>query len=722
MGVKRCFILMVIGLVALGTGKNAEVRADRPSLWLNADELARLSKEIKTVPWKRALYEAAERDKTFMGGGGYKPNAERWLKREIEIPARSGHYHNFFCDDGNELTCPQDLKPHPEGYSCPVCGRVYKGEKYDACVRWKLHNQLAVAAFDMAFVYAIEGDERYAAKAAEILLKYADAYPGPHTSHTDGGIMYQSLCEAVWVIPLACAYDFIFDSEALSPGDKVRVEGKLFKPVAQGLVKVGTHGNWGSWHLSAVGVIGYAIRDQALIDYAVENFKLQIANQLGDDGLWPESVHTYHFYPLGAFLYLAEAALHNGTDLYNWEAKPGKSLKSMFIVPLSYMYPDFRLPAINDGWFKSYLPLHQYELAHARYIDPVLGWALEEGYRQRKASRAGLWALLHGRPLDHEFKAPDRHSVNFPVLGIAVLRSPGENVMTFDYGPHLGHGQADKMGVTLFANGKLLAADYGTPGYGSRVVGYYRSTPGHNTVVVDGKSQQYTSERRLTEFGGGETFEVAEAETEQAYPGVLHKRAVIRIGENFIISDHLTSKSEHTYDWFLRCEGDLDIGLKALSELALLNYEYVQEKAQYRTDGDWDARWNLGEQGLALFMLGEGSSLVTAARCPAETAARTVPLVIARRTGKSVEFLAALVPCKGESDVKCSLADGLVKVEHDGLVDWVYVGKKSPGSPLQTDGKYAFVRIGDGEPVLGAVIGGETVSWRGRVVQITPKD
>lgn len=447
MSEKVILSIIIILLVSI-SGEALTLSNERPSVFLSGQELSRLRKEVKTIPWKRDLYEKDFGRQIFLGGSGIKSTADYWLNREIEIPERSGHFHNFFCEDGNMLELPADLKPKAEGYKCPVCGRVYKGEKYDGAVRWRAHNQIAVAAFNLGLTYALEGDIRYARKAAEILTKYADAYPGPHTSSTAGGIMYQSLCEAVWVIPLAAAYDLIYES-GLSEAEKTKIETKLFRPVAEGLRNMGIGGNWGSWHLSAVGVIGYSIKDKELIQYALDSFKSQIEKQLGDDGLWPESVHTYHFYPLNAFLYLAEAAFHNGTDLYNWQPKPGKSLKAMFTAPLSYAYPNFQLPAINDGWFKSFLPLNLYELAYARYGDPILGWVLKQGYESLKTPRTSLWALLHGRPLDKDFPKPKFSSINFPVLGIAILRSVTGNMITFDYGPHLGHGQPDKMGITL---------------------------------------------------------------------------------------------------------------------------------------------------------------------------------------------------------------------------------------------------------------------------------
>jgi len=713
--------LMLVGaLIELPGEASPGGSTDRPSVLLNARELARLRDELDTIPWKKALYEEDEGSRVFIISSGIKPNAERWMGRHVEIPARSGHYHNFFCDDGTRLPFPEDGKPKSEGYQCPACGRVYKGEKYDGAVRWLAHNQLAVAAFNLALVYAIEGDKRYAVKASEILTKYAGAYPGAHTSPTQGGIMYQSLCEAVWSIPLACAYDFIYDSGTLSADDKAKVEEKLLKPVAEGLKNMGIHGNWGSWHLSAAGVIGYAIRDEALIAYAVESFKSQIANQLGDDGLWPESVHTYHFYPLNAFLYLAEAALHNGTDLYNWEARPGKSLKSMFLAPLNYMYPNFALPAINDGWSERYLAFYQYELAYARYGDSEIGWALREGYRRSNADRAGLWALLHGKSLDSDFAEPHLRSINFPVLGIATLRSQGGSMLTFDYGPHLGHGQRDKMGITLFANDRVLVADYGTPGYGSAVLRWYVSTPAHNTVVVDGRSQKPTKERRLTYFDGGKTFEAAQAETEEAYPGVLHQRTVIRVDDYFVVVDQLSAEEEHTYDWFLRCEGELLVALVPGREPAP-DYKFVEERQTFTAAGKWSAKWTADDQGLGLFMLDGAPSLVVAGECPAETAARTVPLIITRRTGKDAVFTSVLYPYRGRLRVVCTLVDGLVKVEHRGLTDWIYTGSGGQRSPMRTDGKFALVRTLHGKPILVSMMGGQTLEWQGNVVLSGPQ-
>ena len=312
-----------------------------PFVLADSGELAVVRSELTSSGWRASLYRA-DPGLGFSGAArGLRSNADRWLKRDIVIPARGGHYHYFFCDDGTRLQLPNEPKFVSGPYRCPACGRTYAGERYEGALRRTVHAWLAQAARDLALVYALEQKPEYAAKAAEILLKYAEAYPGPHTSAVAGGIQYQSLCESMWVIPLAQAFDLIYP--ALTEPERTKI-ARLLETVAGGLRICGTRGNWGSWHLSAVGVVGYATGNRELVAWATVEFKRQIRDELGDDGLWPESVHTYHYFPLNAFVAFAEAAWHAGEDLYRWEAKPGKSLRAMFTAPLDYAYPDLRLP------------------------------------------------------------------------------------------------------------------------------------------------------------------------------------------------------------------------------------------------------------------------------------------------------------------------------------------------------------------------------------------
>ena len=576
-------------------------------------------------------------------------------------------------------SCPRTSASCPGPYKCPKCGKLYAGEKYEGALRRVVHGWLAQAALDLALVSVIEHKPDYAAKSAEILLKYADAYPGPHTSTTAGGMIYQSLDEAMWIIPLAQAYDLVYGQ--LQASDRAKIE-KFLRTAAEGIQRCGVKGNWGSWHLSAVGVVGYAIEDDALVGWATEQFKRQIRDQLGDDGLWPESVHTYHYFPLLAFVQFAEAAWHAGVDLYHWEGKPGKSLLAMFSAPLAYAYPDLRLAAINDGWFEAFVPAGLYELAYCRTHDPHFGWVLANGYKAKmvpagvapvggqNSGRDGLYAFLFGGEIPARVAPPSTASTNFPVLGICVLRSTNGSMMTFHYGPFLGHGHRDKMGVTLFANGKLWLADYGTPGYGAAILPWYQSTLAHNTVVVDGKKQEATKETRAKLWLGGEDLEAAESETVEAYPGVVHSRMVVRVGDYFIVVDRLRSEAEHSYDFYLHSEGKLSLdGGQANSRPVASPSRWIESAAALKAQAAISGDWSEGGRGVGFWLSGSSAVTPIVAQCPAETGSRKVPLLMGRQTGKTAEFVAVLFPYQGKCTLSVERRGDEIIIEHDGFRD-----------------------------------------------------
>src|SRR5207244_5528008 len=79
-----------------------------------------------------------------------------------------------------------------------------------------------------------------------------------------------------------------------------------------------------------------------------------------------------------------------------------------------------------------------------------------------------------------------------PGSGYVVLRGgQGANYLLLKYGPHGGgHGHPDKLNVIVFAHGRRLSPDLGTPGYGIALnESWYRTTLSHNTVQIDGRSQ-----------------------------------------------------------------------------------------------------------------------------------------------------------------------------------------------------------------------------------------
>ncbi len=639
--------------------------AVHPCVLVNNERLSLVRAEVlQKKSERKAIYE-----------NYVKANADYWLNRSITIPETGGWIHDYFCADGSMLEVPDNKLFDPKSPGkCPKCGKTYLNDKVLAARRSFEHYWLCGAVRDLSLVYAIEGKGEYAEKAIEILSKYADFY-------TDRTILKQTLEEAVVLIPLAESYDLLYN--AMTEAQRLHIVEDLLWPAAQSLTKSGMTGNWGSWHLSAIGVVGYATRHQRFIDFATRQFKEQIANQLGDDGLWPESVHTYHFYPLSGFLAFVEAAMNNGDDLYQWEAKPGKSIKKMFTAPLRYVYPNMQLAAINDGWYESYLPQDQYVMAYHRYRSPEFVWASQQILRGGKSGAIGDFLdphyrnLLYGEPSTERVIKPNFSSIDFPVLGIAILRQGSglparkEMMMTFDYGPFLGHGHPDKMNITLFANGRTIVPDYGTTGYASPSNQFLKSTPSHNTIVVDGKSQPATKDRNLIAFIDTPTFKLASALTKEIVQGSSWTRTVMMTDEYAVVWDRIDGTAKHQYDWFFHAEGKslLFPGSGAGTSVASpseeeFSYKFITDvKRQKLSENSVRSQWDSNDTGLGLWFMNndEQDQVIYSSRMPTDEG-KQVPLLVLRQNSAKVEFVAVVKPMKGRKE---KLVDGQVSFHRE---------------------------------------------------------
>lgn len=706
----------------------------RPFVLINERELSVLRRGLTKDGWKRSVYLQPAR--TFHGtnvGAGILSVANRWLNTEIVIPPQGGHFHAFFCDCGKRLSIPENLLPAKE-YICPSCKNAYSGPQLDSAVHYLHHNHLAGAALSLAIVGGIEKKRAYAAKAAEILLKYADAYPSPHAKSLSGGMFAQSLDEAVWVIAMAQAYDLVYHSRTLNDYDKQRIEQYLLRPIAEELMNAGIDGTHGAWRLSAVGVIGMAIKDASLAHYALSAFGSQVGDQLTDNGLWSESVHCHHFYALSAFVDLAEAFYRIGIDIYNWEPRPGKSLKAMFIAPLEYAYPSLMLPAIHNGWFESVLPLNLYEVAYRRFGEPYFSWVLRKGYRfgecpinrfqlehRDEYRRTSFFALLFGRDMPGRMGGLAFTGEDYDSIGICTLRSGDDLMVTLDYGRFLESGHHDKLAFTLYANGAIAMPDYGTPGFGSDFVEWSRSTPGHNTVVVDGGDQQPSETQRLTHRFVGGVIQCVEAVADDCYPGVTHTRKLVLVGNTCIIADQLASDQTHVYDWLVRCEGEPR--LDGDYEQAVIDtraYGAVEAQQAFKIPGGCSLTWAIENGSLRFHMWPQTpTAQAVLGTCPTESIRRTASFFMCRQQALNTAFLAAIVAMKSGEEADVIRDGGILRISAGDVVDHIFLqgcGVDSSSISLQTDGELAVVREHGSEIIAVALMKGSWVRWNGDLI------
>ena len=450
---------------------------------------------------------------------GLRQRTDDFLARDLPVPERSaGFYHDYFCPEhAVELTFDP---ASPTRHRCPSDGRLFSGEPFDSAWLWFVNNRLSTMALSLALRWRIDGEPAPLRRAGEILTGYASRYgsyrPLWPREFGNGKATFQSLDEAVWLIPLARAYDLVRDG--LGESERSKVEELLLRPAAEHILGQKYHRihNIENWHNAAIAAVGLLLGDERLFRIALEEengFHHQLAEGVRDDGLWWEGSSSYHFYALTPMIALAQVCAGRGLELWKNER-----FEKMFRAPIDMLLPGLRLPANNDCWFFSSLLADVchgvpaaaafYEVAHAWYGDPAFAWVLTENYRHGK--RDSLEALLHGRDEVAEASAPCLRSVNFEPTGCALFRSPGplekQDCLLLKYGPDGGgHGHPDKLGTFAYARGIDLSADLGTPGYGIELNDtWYRQTLSHNTVLFDGCSQP-PAEGRLVRFKSGRT-------------------------------------------------------------------------------------------------------------------------------------------------------------------------------------------------------------------------
>lgn len=190
---------------------------------------------------------------------------------------------------------------------------------------------------------------------------------------------------------------------------------------------------------------------------------------------------------------------------------------------------------------------------------------------------SGKIGRLAGAAATNPAAPRDRKDLRDALLGGAVPASPRqEELITFPYGGHslwrgrirdravrlsfdhgpLGylsiaaHGHADALSITLSIDGEPILIDPGTYLYGSGGPwrSWFRGTPAHNTLVIDGESQSrmagpflwsHKAQTRLIEARDTPLLLSAEHDGYRRRHGVLHRRTLAGEQDGWRLTDCL---------------------------------------------------------------------------------------------------------------------------------------------------------------------------------------
>jgi hypothetical protein len=595
-----------------------ELSNKHPNLLLNAAEIAEIKQKIAKYDWAKTAFQ------------NVSANAFTWSTRTIKLPETGGGYYHA------------------------------GGEDYAIT---QTHYDLSNAARDLALLWQLTGERKYADKSKEILLAYARKYLQYEIHDKDGKTgdkasaggrtTPQGINEAQWVIPIAWAYDLLYDT--LSQTERDQIAKSILRPAAELLMSnnEGRH-NHQTWYNAGIGVIGFALSEKEYVEHALykkgSGFFYQMKSSVTPDGLWYEGTMHYQFFVLQALGPLAQAAQHAGIDVYQ---DPG--YKALFDFPIAYADATLRLPVINDGR-EVYLGANDrgryYEAAYQRWRDARYANVL------RATDRTSLESLIYGIAELPPAQTAAWRSADFAKSGLAVLRTgkelSGKQVVLNYMGYEGGHSHPDQLGIVIAGLGRVLAPDAGSIKYEDPAhTGWYKQSLSHNLIVVNEKSQARAPMGKLEAFASGTTMQVARASTTKSYGSVNLARTLLLNDDYLVDLFQADALSESTFDWVYHNYGRFSTDLKlAPTTLGKSNgYDFLSNVTGVKTDDAWRADWLIAsDQKVRLFMAGAPGTQVfaaegmVAATVGDETSPEKVPLVIARRKAKSASFVSLIEP------------------------------------------------------------------------------
>jgi hypothetical protein len=485
------------------------------------DELAARRLEIATSPDLTGLL------------AGLVARVRPVLDRLPHIPEQKA----LLSKDGG--VCPADGKVlvfdpwSPTAHRCPGCGASYTGARHDGHWARYQHLWLAERAAHLAALAALSDAPAAAARAAEILSAYGERYlryPNRDNVLGPGRLFFSTYLESIWL----CNY--------LAAAVLLREAGQLDESVAQAVAQVadeaanlvGEFDEWFSnrqiWNNAALTAIAVWFEDEDLAQRAIvgqSGLVPQLARGFGDDGMWHEG-ENYHLFALRGWLTGAGWARLVAGDLLA-EPKVAARLTAALRAPAGSALPDFTYPARKDSRFgvslaqPAYLELWEVGIARLGMVEDegrreegegmgeLLSW-LQALYQVKGAPAELMESYLHDSPIEPVPRPPSRITLSWwsllemlPQLpaappwsprsgllsaqGLAVLRTR-DRYASLECGPvGGGHGHADRLHLTLHADGVPWLCDFGTASYVARELFWYRSTLAHNAPRMDGHSQ-----------------------------------------------------------------------------------------------------------------------------------------------------------------------------------------------------------------------------------------
>ncbi len=377
-----------------------------------------------------------------------------------------------------------------------------------------INGEINSLALDAAIIYWLNGEEKYAKFAADLLDQWAKGayYQEPIIGPGRCGFMdLQTLGDQDWR-PLILAYDFVKPYMKQKGYDLHWYEPVFEKFASTEAFRGFWNNNWYAAESSTLVYAALSLENKQKRDYYLQ-FVLEkdtingswgqlalpstVKKWLTPDGHWKEP-GGYHNYPVSSLLVSAYALEKNGYDIFRRFPALFKASYAM----IKYSYPDLKEGGFGDTGRDSQnaQSLEIGITGAVKYKDPILPDMLAglkkliDGgiYNRERSGYMGLLCFLPEIPdTKADFHWPRSGTLDFAKYFIQRNgMDPETGLMYGVQGATYNHNHCNGMSMELYGCGTEMGLDAGTgPNYEHPLhQNYYAQWGAHNTVVAAGAS------------------------------------------------------------------------------------------------------------------------------------------------------------------------------------------------------------------------------------------
>ncbi|TLU65846.1 alginate lyase family protein [Thalassotalea litorea] len=472
------------------------------------------------------------------------------------------------------------------------------------------HKRNYRAMHDAGILFQLSGQDKYAERAIELMLGYAEMYKDlplhpKQKEQAPGRLFWQSLNEAVFLVYSIQGYDFVHDFATKE--QRETIEQGLFRPMAsflssespQTFDKIHNHGTWAT---AAVGMTGLVLDESEWVEQALYGldksgtggFMRQLDELFSPQGYYTEGPY-YQRYALMPFVFFAKAVEVNQPERKIFEYRDNILLKAIdTTIQLSYNRLFFPInDAIKDKGIDTVELVYGVTIAYGLTNNPQL---LDVAEQQQQVLLTGdglkvAQAIDAGEAQPYHFASKEFGDGQDGKQGALVVMRANQDSQTNPEkhqalvfkatSQGMGHGHFDKLNWIFYDNGHEVVSDYGAARflnveakYGGHYLRenntYAKQTIAHNTLVVDQRSHFKGNTKRgnkyaptVTLFASDDDVSLSSAFIDTAYKGVEMRRtqALVKVAnrELPIVIDvfNVNSDKYHQYDLPLHFNGHL---------------------------------------------------------------------------------------------------------------------------------------------------------------------